>query len=38
MRERVESLGGTLVPDGTNGMTITISLPLATAFAGERTA
>jgi two-component system sensor histidine kinase DesK len=38
MRERVESLGGTLLRDGTKGMTITISLPLATAFAGERTA
>ncbi len=38
MRERVESLGGTLRQDGTKGMTITITLPLATPFAGERTA
>jgi two-component system sensor histidine kinase DesK len=38
MRERVESLGGTLRYDGTKGMTITITLPLATPFAGERTA
>jgi two-component system sensor histidine kinase DesK len=38
MRERVESLGGTLRHDGASGMAITISLPLATPFAGERTA
>jgi len=38
MRERVESLGGTLRHDGAHGMTITITLPLTTPFAGERTA
>jgi two-component system, NarL family, sensor histidine kinase DesK len=42
MRERVESLGGTLRYDGTKGMTITITLPLANSraipFASERTA
>lgn len=38
MRERVESLGGTMRHDGSSGMTLTIVLPLATPFAGERTA
>jgi two-component system sensor histidine kinase DesK len=38
MRERVESLGGALVSDGSHGMTVTVTLPLATPFAGVRTA
>jgi two-component system sensor histidine kinase DesK len=38
MRERVEALGGTMVRDGGRGTTITIALPVAGAFSGERTA
>jgi len=38
MHERVEALGGTLSRDGAKGTTITITLPLAASFPGERTA
>jgi two-component system sensor histidine kinase DesK len=34
MRERVESLGGALVSDGSRGMIVTIRLPLAEPFSG----
>ena len=37
MRERVEALGGSLIRDGRQGTTLTVSLPLAVA-AQERTA
>jgi two-component system, NarL family, sensor histidine kinase DesK len=38
MRERVESFGGALVSDGSHGMTVTITLPLTTPFAGAQSA
>jgi two-component system sensor histidine kinase DesK len=38
MRERVEALGGTMVREGDRGTTITIALPVAGAFSGEKTA
>jgi two-component system sensor histidine kinase DesK len=38
MHERVEALGGSLVRDGRNGTTLTVSLPLLVHAARERTA
>lgn len=38
MRERVEALGGTLVRDGRPGTTLTVTLPLTSAAAQERSA
>jgi two-component system sensor histidine kinase DesK len=38
MRERVEAMGGNLARDGAGGTTITVSLPLAMPFRGERSA
>ena len=38
MRERVEVLGGTLTRTGTNGTTLTVTLPIATASMQERSA
>ena len=38
MRERVEVLGGTLVRDGRNGTTLTVTLPLHASAAQERSA
>jgi two-component system, NarL family, sensor histidine kinase DesK len=38
MRERVEALGGTLLSDGSRGMTVTITLPVSAPFAGARSA
>lgn len=38
MRERVESLGGTVVREGRGGTTVTVTLPLRVAGAEERSA
>lgn len=38
MRERVEVLGGTLTRDGRHGTTLTVTLPLTSAAAQERSA
>ena len=38
MRERIEALGGTLSRDGSNGTTVTITMPLAMPAIAERSA